>query len=166
MKKEIWIPIKETNNVFAISNFGRVKRIQESLRKGFSKVGKILSPGKDRMGYAVFVLTFNKQRITRTGHTLVAYAFLGERKHKQQVNHKDGNKFNNHIKNLEYVTQIENMAHARNILHKKYGNFKLTKENVIDIRNEKFSLSILAEKYHVTPQCIHRIKNFKTWTNI
>lgn len=49
-------------------------------------------------------------------HKLVAEAFLGNKPPKHEINHKDGNKSNNHASNLEYVTHKENIRHALDIL--------------------------------------------------
>ena len=66
-------------------------------------------------------------------HRLVAQTFIPNPENKPQVNHKDGNKLNNHIDNLEWVTQSENMIHASitGLLHPKYGS-----ENQFSVHNE------------------------------
>lgn len=60
-------------------------------------------------------------RLTTTVHRLVALAYIPNPENKAQVNHKDTNKLNNHYKNLEWATQLENMAHAvENNIYTRY----------------------------------------------
>ena len=96
---EIWKYIDGYNNMYEISNFGNVK----SSKRGFSK---ILTSTKDSRGY----LTLGLDRKTKKIHQLVAIAFLNHipRGYKFVVNHKDLNKLNNCVDNLEVVTAREN----------------------------------------------------------
>lgn len=69
---------------------------------------KILSPGKSKGGY----MTVSLLDKTHTIHRLVAKSFIKNPKNKKCVNHKDGNKLNNHYANLEWATYSENNSHA------------------------------------------------------
>lgn len=70
--------------------------------------GKILSAGLAGNGY----LTVGLRSKTHTIHRLVACAFIGQPSEKLVVNHIDGNKLNNHVANLEFVTSGQNNSHA------------------------------------------------------
>jgi hypothetical protein len=63
-------------------------------------------------GYALVVLCANGKKNNKRVHCLVAESFLGSRPDGKHVNHKDGNKLNNSLNNLEYVTPGENQQHA------------------------------------------------------
>ena len=67
------------------------------------------------MGYYVVNPVVNGKNVLSYVHHLVAIAFLGEPLGDQEVNHKDGDKTNNRLDNLEYVTHRENMRHARHL---------------------------------------------------
>lgn len=104
---EIWKPIAGYNGKYEISSFGRVKShaytsvrfIREQLAgKGYPKVS-LRKDGKTQQHYI---------------HRLVAEAFLDNPEQKTEVNHIDGNKRNNHVQNLEWVSRKENQMHAFN----------------------------------------------------
>ena len=79
-------------------------------------------------GYAIVNIMINGKRKGLGVHTAIARTFLKDDKNGLQVNHKDGNKLNNHIDNLEWVTGSENMRHAVDVLgnciNDKNGNAK------------------------------------------
>lgn len=86
-----------------------------------NKTGKILKPSKTSNGY----LKVSLDRKSLNIHRLVANAFI-ENDGKTQVNHKDGNKKNNNVSNLEWCTPKQNVIHAQRLGLKKinYQNIK------------------------------------------
>jgi hypothetical protein len=104
--QEIWKPVAECNGEYYVSSWGRVKSFK------FGKE-RILKPAIQSKGYQFIVICQKKTKPkTSTIHKLVAMAFIPNPNEKPQVNHKDGNKLNNHIDNLEWVTIKENIQHA------------------------------------------------------
>jgi len=108
---EIWKPVIDKNfEGFFVSSYGRVK----------TKCCKITF-GSNSNGYKMVGVKVNGKKTTRKVHCLVMESFCGLSN--LIVNHKDGNKSNNNLYNLEYVTYSENKLHSYNSgSHKK--NFK------------------------------------------
>ena len=127
--EEEWRDISGYEGLYQVSNFGRVKRLPAKLQakdgKYYFRNGIILKQytmkNKGRGNYLVVHLSKSNNRRAKIVHRLVAEAFIPNPKNKSQVNHKDGNKANNKINNLEWVTQSENMLHSMNILGGKGG---------------------------------------------
>lgn len=105
MEQEIWKDIKGFEGQYQISTFGNVRSV-------YKKSTKILVVFKTEKGYLRAKLhSKNKKHYVKV-HRLVAQAFIPNPDNKPQINHKDGNKLNNHIDNLEWVTDLENKQHA------------------------------------------------------
>lgn len=82
---------------------------------------KFLTPSKSKRGYLHVTFTRDGKRYDYRVHRLVATTYLDNHENKEQVNHIDGDKLNNYLSNLEWVTPEENIEHA-----KKYNLFKVT----------------------------------------
>ena len=106
MNKEIWKDIPNYENKYQVSSLGNVKNI---------KHGNLLSERLTDRGYNTAVLYLNSKPKTFKVHRLVALTFIENTENKLFVNHKDGNKLNNKIDNLEWVTHKENIRHAFDI---------------------------------------------------
>ena len=100
--------VSQSGKVFS-RKYGYGKELKQSESKGYRRVA--LSRGNKRK---IFVV-----------HQLVALAFIPNPKRKPFINHKDGNKRNNNVENLEWVTRAENDKHSREVL----GNTGIGKKN-------------------------------------
>lgn len=111
---------------------------------------------------------------TRTVHRVVACAYVASDIGKPFVNHKDGNKQNNHVDNLEWVTREENMQHAYNHGLKvsagvKNGRARLSADDVAYIRknykpgDKTYGAIPLAQKFGVAHQTISAVAHRQTW---
>lgn len=126
--EEIWKPVVGYENLYSISNFGRVK----SLNFDGSKQEKIMSPYMVH-GYKRIRIFKNKKARSVGVHRLVAEAFIPNPDNKPFVNHKDGNKSNNITSNLEWVTQSENTIHAFEVLKiKAHGGRQKKRVRIIE----------------------------------
>lgn len=115
---EIWKDIKGLEGLYQISNLGRVKSLPKLVNSVMSKTSKrktkekILKPAIGTHGYLRFHLQVNYKAHHCLLHRLMAEAFIWNPENLEQVNHKDGNKLNNSIDNLEWVTRSENAIHS------------------------------------------------------
>lgn len=163
---EEWKPIVGYEGLYSISSFGRVK-CDSARRKSW--VGKIVQDHLLNSGYLrINIRDREGLRKGYTVHKLATRAFLGERQSNQEVNHKDSNKLNNNISNLEYVTKRENSLHALGKGRTK--QFKLTENQVREIR-EKYctgsrSQVNLASEYGVRQSTISSIVIRESWSHI
>lgn len=88
----------------------------------YNKNGSLKAYSINPRGYASYTFCINGKCKTISGHTIVAKQFLPLDSYEGlQVNHKDGNKTNNNVDNLEWVTPHENAVHRHEVLGKNYG---------------------------------------------
>ena len=90
--------------VYEVSNLGRVKNVE---------TGRILKPGKDRGGYLLVDLSKNGIRKTVRVHRLVALSFLSNPNNLPEINHRDENRTNNTVDNLEWCTRDYNINYSQ-----------------------------------------------------
>lgn len=100
---------------YLISSYGRVKT---------AKTGRILTPCVDARGYERIALFKHDRNRRFKVHRLVAETYIPNTENKPQVNHKDGNKRNNRVDNLEWATNAENFEHSvQNDLRKGHREY-------------------------------------------
>ena len=99
---EIWKDIEGYEGYYQISSMGNVKNV---------KTNKLLLGDVNRVGYKRVIL-YSPVKKRFFVHRLVAYHFVDGYQDDLVVNHKDGNKINNCVDNLEWVTRSENDIHA------------------------------------------------------
>jgi hypothetical protein len=96
---------------------------------------KLLKQSKSKKGYMRVNLYLNKKNYNRRVHRLVAQVFIPNPENKPEVNHKNGNTVDNHSRNLEWVTTLENQAHRKTIPRKK--RYYLTEKQYYEYQDLK-----------------------------
>ena len=174
---ENWKPIPGYTGFYEVSDLGHIRRIRfgQGARKQDSIKHQQLHA--HRAYPTVKLCKFGLAKTHRV-HSLVAAAFLGVRPSKYEVNHRNGNKLDARLCNLEYCTPSQNAQHAHRILGipgtaqkgERNGCSKLSGEHVLAIRKVYSpgygSLSRLARKFGVTPTAIWRIVHRINWRHI
>ena len=113
--QEIWKNINNYNNEYAVSNLGNVRRNDSYNYKGYYFKEHILSQQIDRLGYCRVYLTKYSKTKAFLVHRLVAQAFIPNPHNLPEVNHKDENKLNNAVENLEWCTHIYNSNYGTRV---------------------------------------------------
>lgn len=174
---EIWKDVVGYEGVYQVSSYGRVKRIGAAPG---AQVGRILklqfNPSNGGMQVR---LCWHSKHTTEKVHRLVAEAFLDKpTPEHNEVNHKNGNRKDNRVENLEWVTRSENIRHSYDVLGRKrsdlrgeqIGNSKLTRKEVKQIRalysTGEWTQEELAEKFGVSQVLISKIVRGELWSHI
>jgi len=182
MKDETWIPIVGYEGLYEVSNKGRVRSLDTVQTRSNGKCicrfkikGRIPKPfrtGKND-GYDTVQLS---GRENRKVHRLVAEAFLDNPLGLPEVNHIDGNKRNNAVENLEWVTGQENVEHAVRMGLMKSGDDvpirKLSSRDVAEIRAaykpgiRGSGVKSLAKRYGVSSTTMRNILSGRKWGHV
>ena len=153
--------------LYFVSNKGRVRRLN-----------RLKTLKKNKSGYLELNLYRLNRYITRTVHRLVLIGFTRVLMDDKQINHKDLNKENNCLENLEWCTAKENIAHLRknnieyvnNSIEKMSGEnnlySKLKNKDIVEIRNSILSNKELSTMFNVNPEQIRRIRKRKAWKHL
>lgn len=162
LENEHWVE----NNGYKISDKGRI----------IGKKGKLLKFHTNWCGYLMTNVIFEDGFHARSVHRAVAYAFIpnDDPINKIEVNHIDGNKENNKVDNLEWVTKKENQEHEAKVLKQRNGEKNylsyFTDEQVIEIynlcKNTDMKHKDIAEMYHTTTGTITKITRGLNWKHL
>lgn len=167
-----WKPVVGAEKFYAVSSSGLVKRIA---RARGATPGRILTTKPDKYGYPVVEIRKDGKRWRVYVHTLVATAFIRSLNADEEVNHKDGNKLNTNLDNLEIGTRKHNVEHAwdtgLNWSHGEKSHFaKLSDQQAAEIREMNLpdfkSCRPVAERFGVNVCTIWRITRGETFGRV
>lgn len=110
---EVWRDIIGFEGVYEASNTGFIRRVETK---------RCLSPGDNGRGYLFVNLSMHNKQYRKYVHRIVAETFISNENNKPTINHKDGNRANNNVENLEWSTYLENNIHSIKTLHRDSKN--------------------------------------------
>ena len=160
--EEIWRDVEGYEGRYQVSSHGNIRKANGTLRKlQMTDTYVLIGLGK------------NGTRITKAVHCLVAQSFLESPccpmcGGKFEVNHKNGNKHDNRVSNLEYVTRKQNSLHCRR--KRAIGRSStLTEERVKQIKKKilaKERNCDIAAEFHISPSMVCDIKKGRNWAHL
>lgn len=106
-----WKPVKDYEGLYEVSSDGRVRSLDRLDRLGRKVAGRIRRHSLAGRGYPHMPLHKDQKQTGKYIHRLVAEAFLGPREG-MEVNHINGDKTDNRVENLEWVTPSQNILHS------------------------------------------------------
>ena len=174
---EIWKPIINYENLYEISNYGRIK----GLKNAYHKIDRFIKPSlsKTTNYYRVNLYKNSKVKCIYL-HIFLAENFIGAKpSNKHEVRHLDGNRLNNKLENLKWGTRSENVIDCINhgnhyfsnniVSGIKHHSCILNKNEVLGVRNminSGVKYKIICKKYNISRYTIDRIKNNKTYKDV
>jgi hypothetical protein len=179
----MWKSVPEFEGLYEVADTGRIRSVERRVECVYGGrtvtrlyKAKILKPLLHRKGYL-------KVRLYRTKddwqsffvHRIVATAFIENPSNLAQVNHKDGNKSNNAVENLEWMTNADNMRHAfstgvrANQSGSGASNARLTEDQVrlvVRLRGEGHAAAEIAKLVDCTQRNVRKICSGQSWSSL
>lgn len=161
--------IKGYDNFYCINHFGDIISPSYTDKNNKFRRMRLIKPTTTKKGYLRVHLNLNGKQVKRYVHRLVGKTFIPNKDNKPQINHIDGDKLNNHISNLEWCTNQENIIHSyktglrvgTNATGERNTMAKLTEKQVLEIIGSDLKVNCLADKFKVSKSCIYKIKQKK-----
>jgi hypothetical protein len=173
---EQWKAVTDFEGVYQVSDLGNVKRVSKGRSNSSKPVGSLVKQENLGGRYCRVSLWLNGVKTRKLVHVLVATAFIGPCPAGMEVNHIDGNGFNNKVSNLEYLTHQGNLLHSARVLQKTppkgsaHYNTNLTEDDVRTIRDiyaqGKRSQREIGAMYGIGQDTISLIVLRKKWKHV
>lgn len=171
--EEIWKDVPEYEGLYQVSTKGRVRSLDRTYQTkrsvSYHNKGRILSPNINNSGYLYLCLCNGKKHWYAKVHRLVALAFIPNPNNLPEVNHKDGNKLNCCVDNLEWCNHSSNHKHSYKMRLSKVEIAQKAKRKKVlqidpvteDVVKEWDSIAEASKHFYNTPRstsiyrCIH-----------
>ena len=171
--QEKWLPCPGFETSYEVSNYGQVRSIDRYIygRNGLVK-GQLIHFDFNKKGYPQLRLYNKNKKYVRNQHRLVALAFIPNPNNLTQVNHIDGNKLNNCVWNLEWISNSDNQKHAYKLglqpsrAGENNCKSKLTTDQVTLIKviyNKGTSIKTISQEQNIPIGIIRDIIYLRTW---
>lgn len=166
---ERWLPVVGWEGCYEVSSLGRVRNVRETRPR---PAGYVLKGSLNVWGYPYVTLACNGTHKGFQIHALVAYAFLGPRATGMEINHRNGQKTDNSVGNLEYLTKTEHVSWGMQLGQvsrgEDNGQSKLTESEVREIRSlrGKVRQVDLAARFGVSQVLIGIVQRGDGWKHV
>lgn len=174
-KEEIWKDVVGYEGLYVVSNLGVIKSTAKTVKFRGSVRGypeRYMKYTMHKKGYLTVGLCKNGKPTLYKVHRIVALSFIPNPNNNPMVNHKDGDKTNNRVANLEWATSRENTIHGWNnglckpFVGQNHGMAKLTNGQVLEIYKSEEKSTVLAKKYGLHWKTVSKIRKNKIWTHV
>lgn len=162
MRSSVYLPMEKDIGTHIVYSDGRIFKKSNQ---------KFIGHSHNSEGYVLSCINGKQFKL----HRIIATCFLPKEPGKDIVNHKDGNKENNSVDNLEWCDSAHNVRHAFKmglmVRHKgsKNSQSKLTEDAVVSIKRELSkgrTLTSISKEHNVSLSCIFLIKKGKSWKHV
>lgn len=173
---EIWADCVGYEGIYKVSNFGRIISLERIIVVNGGKCGGSFRKGLKLMKYKVGTTGYYTLNLCKNGipkdtlvHRIVAMAFIKNDNNYPYINHKNFNRIDNRVENLEWCTQKMNIHHAIDAgkIPICYGentsSNKLTEKEVLEILKASGPFNEIAKKYGISRGNVGYIKTGKSW---
>lgn len=167
---EIWKPVVGYEGLYEVSCFGNIRSIDRIDSAGMRRAGKMMHQCNDLDGYLLTGFCMNGKTRSMRVHRIVAEAFISNPDALPHVNHIDGDKKNNRVENLEWVTHRQNKEHAKNhgltARGTGSGRSTLSEKDVDAIRKmtqEGFGPKAISKMLGIGISAINHVRQGRCW---
>lgn len=171
MGHERWNAVVGFENLYEVSNKGRVRSLPRVTRHGRRRRGKVLSPDVQWTGYRRATLYRDGEKTRRMVHVLVLEAFVGPCPEGQEACHRNDDGGDNRLENLRWDTRQNNWLDRVRVGTAHYvgegcKTAKLTNDQVRQLRKDLalgHTQAVLAKRYGISPAMVSFIKTGRAW---